>query len=179
MLVQAQWQEPEGWEVYFSRQGAYTGGRVSKEPRTGSGSVLLRSVGDPSVKEHALLIQKLSAEEFRGRRMELEGYLKTSGVGGWAGLWVRVDDLQGKVLEFHNMMDRPVRGTTDWTKYTVSFNVPVEAWEIHFGALLAGPGEVGADDFALRVVGGTQPATRLKQQIRSLPLSPRNLGFEE
>jgi hypothetical protein len=178
-LVEAQWEHPDGWEVYSSRQGAYVGGRVTQAPRNGKGSALLRSEGDASVKEHALLVQKLSAQEYRGRRMELEGYLKSKDVTGWAGLWVRVDDEQGKVLEFHNMMELPVRGTTGWARYSIPFNVDSQAFEIHFGALLAGQGELKADDFAFRVLGGTEPATPLKQKIRSLPLKPRNLGFEK
>lgn len=177
-IAEAQWELPEDWEVYSSRQGAYAGGRATDAPRSGRASAVLVSRSKVSVKEHALLIQKLSAEEYRGRRLELEGYLKTLEVNGWAGLWVRVDDVEGRVLEFHNMMDTPVRGTTDWTSYSLKFDVPEQGWEIHFGALLAGQGEVRVDDLALRILGGTQPATPLKQRIRSLPLQPRNLDFE-
>lgn len=178
VLAEAQWELPDGWEIYSSPQGAYVGGRVTQAPRKGKGSALLRSKGDVSVKDHALLVQKLSAQEYRGRRMEIEAYLKTEEVTGWAGLWVRVDDAEGKVLEFHNMMELPVRGTTDWSRYRIPFNVGPQAFEIHFGALLAGQGELRADDFAFRILGGTEPATPLKQKIRSLPLKPRNLGFE-
>ena len=173
----AEWALPEGWEIYSSRAGAYTGGRITEVSRSGKASGILRSE-DASPKEHALLIQKLSAEEFRGYRMELIGYLKSGEVTGWAGLWVRVDDVDGNVLEFHNMMDTPVRGDSPWTRYAVPFDVPPEAWEIHFGALLAGKGEVQADDLELRRLGGTRPASALKQKIRSLPLQPRNLDFE-
>lgn len=177
-IAVADWSLPEGWEVYSSRAGAYTGGRTTEGSRSGKAGGVLRSQ-NAGPKEHALLIQKLSAEEFRGYRMELSGYLKAREVSGWAGLWVRVDDVDGKVLEFHNMTDTPVRGDTPWTRYAIPFDVPAEAWEVHFGALLAGKGEVLVDDLELERLGGTRPATALKQKIRSLPLHPRNLDFEK
>ncbi|MFA7481612.1 MAG: hypothetical protein WC314_13985 [Vulcanimicrobiota bacterium] len=170
---------PEGWDFYASRPGLYAGGRNTEGAFSGQASGVLRSRQHATAKEHALLVQKLSAEEYRGFRMELSGSLKTSEVSGWAGLWVRVDDVDGNVLEFHNMMDTPVRGTTGWTRHTVSFDVPAEAFEIHFGALLAGEGEMGVDSLLLRRLGGTRPASTLKQKIRSLPLQPRNLDFEQ
>ncbi|MFA5505175.1 MAG: response regulator [Vulcanimicrobiota bacterium] len=49
----------------------------------------------------------------------------------------------------------------------------------YLGALLAGEGEMGVDSLLLRRLGGTRPASTLKQKIRSLPLQPRNLDFEQ
>lgn len=113
-----------------------------------------------------------------GRRLQVSGFLKAKQVKGWAGLWVRVDAADGKVLQFENMMNEPVRGTIDWKRYSVTVDVPPEAVGIHFGALLSGRGEVLVDDFDLEATGPLLPGRELKQRIRVLPAEPANLGFE-
>jgi hypothetical protein len=54
-------------------------------------------------------------EDARSRRLKLIGYIRTQNVttDGWAGLWMRVDGSDGRLLAFDNMSDRPVRGNSD------------------------------------------------------------------
>ena len=82
------------------------------------------------------------AKPWRGMRVVLRAELRAGRIDGWAGLWVRVDGADGKVLRFDNMQNRPLRGTTSFETYEVVLDVPEEAERISFGVLLHGPGAV-------------------------------------
>lgn len=58
---------------------------------------------------------------FKGKKVKLEGYLKTDAVkDNYGGLYLRVDGTRA----FDNMRDRGVTGTTDWRKYSIEL-IPV------------------------------------------------------
>ncbi|MEJ2678160.1 MAG: S41 family peptidase [Gemmatimonadota bacterium] len=89
---------------------------------------------------------------FAGDTIELTGWVRTADVQGFAGLWLREDGPTG-VLQFDNMRNRGVRGTTGWTSYTLRLPLDEEADKLYVGALLVGTGTVWVDDLALRVDG--------------------------
>lgn len=64
-----------------------------------------------------------------------------------------------EVLGFDNMHDRPVTGTTDWTKYEIVLVVPEGASEIVYGALLVGEGQIWIDSADVQIVGNDVPTT--------------------
>ncbi|MCC6335276.1 MAG: hypothetical protein IT380_14965 [Myxococcales bacterium] len=82
------------------------------------------------------------AQPWRGARVELKAELRTGRVDGWAGLWMRIDGPDGKVLAFDNMQNRPLRGTSSFQWYSVVLDVPADAERISFGVMLHGPGAV-------------------------------------
>ncbi len=88
--------------------------------------------------------------DFTGRTLVLRGFLRTEGVTGFAGLWLREDGDSGS-LAFDNMQQRQLKGTTDWTEYTISLPHRKEARQIVFGALMGGTGTTWADDLQLLV----------------------------
>lgn len=89
---------------------------------------------------------------FGGSRIELRGYLKTEDVSGYSGLWMREDgDKPG--LAFDNMQKRELKGTTDWTEYSINLPLHAEAKQLFFGILMAGTGKTWADDLQLLVDG--------------------------
>lgn len=104
--------------------------------------------------------QMFSAAEFCGKRVRYSGFLKTKDADK-AGLWMRVDGPNGKILSFDNMDPRPVTGTTDWKECSVVLDVPEESEAIAFGFLLVGDGTVWGDDLKLKAVGkvGEGPAS--------------------
>jgi hypothetical protein len=120
------------------------------------------------------LSQRFSADTFRGTRLRLVGYLRVQDVQGWAGLWMRIDGVDGDLLDFDNMEQRPVRGTSEWIRREVVLNVPPNAFAIAIGALLVGPGQIWIDDFSLEKVGNDVPTTVAEE---SLSQSPVNLNF--
>jgi hypothetical protein len=90
--------------------------------------------------------------DFTGRTIELRGYLRTEEVSGFAGLWMREDGESG-FLEFDNMQSRQLKGTTDWTEYSISLPLNADAKMLVFGFLSAGTGKTWADDLKLLVDG--------------------------
>lgn len=94
-----------------------------------------------------------------GQRVRYSAEVRSSGVIGWAGMWMRVDDAQQKPIAFDNMMDRPITGTRDWTRYEIVLDVATDAAQVTFGLLLSGPGEVWIGRATLEVVDGSVPTT--------------------
>jgi hypothetical protein len=80
---------------------------------------------------------------------------------GWAGLWLRIDPAEGAPhLAFDNMEGRGVTGTQDWGRYEVVLDVPENASQIAFGALLTDEGTVWVDDLSIEAVGKEISTTR-------------------
>ena len=108
---------------------------------------------------------------------------------GAAQLWLRVDG-RTVALAFDNMDARPVQGTTPWSNYTVSLDVPQGAVAVAFGVILKWGGTVWADDFTLTLSAeGTEstdtlPRDELWRHLNNRGLPPRarrpvNPGFEQ
>jgi C-terminal processing protease CtpA/Prc len=98
-------------------------------------------------------ITKALPMDFGGRKIEFRGYLRTENVSQFAGLWLREDDENGSSVAFDNMHDKAVKGTHDWTEYSIVLPVRPEARQLVFGALMAGSGKLWVDDLQLLVDG--------------------------
>lgn len=106
------------------------------------------------------VVQWISTEEWRGKRVRLSGWLRTQDITtGWAGLWVRVDSATKPNLAFDNMPDRGPRVTTDWARDEVVLDVAEEASDLFFCAVLVGNGRVWVDDLVLEEVPRYVPTT--------------------
>ncbi len=91
---------------------------------------------------------------FKGETIELRGWLRTRDVsGGWAGLWMRLDSDAQAALQFDNMKDTGITGTTEWQEYRISFPLDVRATTVTFGAMVVGQGVIWADDLTFFVDG--------------------------
>ena len=107
------------------------------------------------------------AETWRGRRLELKAELRSGAVDGWAGLWMRIDGPNGKVLAFDNMQNRPLRGTTSFQWYSVVLDVPLDAERVSFGVLLHGPGAVFIRELVFQEVDVDVSSTDLVGPLRA------------
>ncbi len=171
---------PEGW-----RPGAkiknYEVGIDTTITHSGKASgYITNKVPDP--KGFGTLFQKIRSINYRGKRVRLTAYIKTKNVAKWASMWMRVDGLGNKQLSFDNMRNRPIKGTTDWTKYQIVLDVADESYNISFGLLLDGEGKIWGDDFQLEVVGRDVPSTAMitaSRNLKQLPKEPVNTGFEK
>lgn len=103
-------------------------------------------------------------------------YLKTVDATK-CGAWMRIDNSMGDTIQFDNMDQRAVTGTTDWNHYSIVLDVPEESDSIYFGVLLIGSGKVWADGFRLEEVDEKVPSTNMLTQT-SLPKHPANLDFQ-
>lgn len=109
---------------------------------------------------------------FKGDKVQLKGYIKTQNVTGYAGLWMRIDG----TTAFDNMQDRGIKGTTDWTEYTIDLPYDEEkATNIHSGALLVGDGKIWVDNFRLYI--NDKPIEQATVKIKALTKSEKDTAF--
>lgn len=64
-----------------------------------------------------------------------------------------------KPLAFDNMQDRGPKGTTPWTRYEISIDVPANATNIYFGVLHSGDGSAWFDSLQVEIDGLPYPGT--------------------
>ncbi len=141
----------------------------------GKASGLLKS-RSAEAKAFGALSQSIKADDYRGKRLRLSGYVRADGVIGWAGLWMRVDAPKaGQPIALDNMHERPIKGTSDWVRYEVVLDVSSDAAIIVFGALLDGAGQIWVDDLKLEIVDTSVATTGWQTRERQ----PQNLDFEE
>lgn len=93
--------------------------------------------------------------------------------------WCRIDSKNGDLLQFDNMDNRSIHGTTDWNYYSIVLDVTEEGEAIHFGVLLVGSGEVWIDGVSFEEVDHSVPSTNMANAVSNLPLEPVNLGFDD
>jgi len=171
---------PKGWFVAGSELGSdstdYEIGVDDQAAHDGKRSTYIRSKTPP--RGFAVLMQMIMAENYKGTRLAMTGYAKSEQMRGWAGFWMRVDGLNESNLRFDNMADRPITGTTGWTKYQVVLDVPDDAAYIAFGMVMSGQGQVWFDDIQFQIVGNNIPTTDIRKGTDYLD-HPVNLSFEE
>ena len=198
---------PPGWHAILSRPGDYAVGTEPTRRPDGKGWVgatVRATTADPD--GDGILQQSVRADQYRGRRVRLTGWVRTEmgALSGQGRLWVRVDGTPGTLTSDY-MMARPITGTRGWSEYAVVVDVPTDAVGITFGFALTGPGQLWLDDLRLDVVGtevavtgqpghetyggrtqtGLPPAALAalrRAQLRSYelaPLRPVNLDFEQ
>jgi hypothetical protein len=90
--------------------------------------------------------------DFSGKTVELSGFIRSQDVSVFVGLWLR-EDGESPALQFDNMQNRHVRGTTPWTQYTISLPLAAGAKQLFFGFLQQGTGKSWVDDLSLLVDG--------------------------
>ena len=165
---------PTGWYALGSGRNDYEFGVDDRVSHTGKRSGYTKSIR-PS-EGFGALSQIFKADLFRGKRVKMIGFAKSEDVKNSAGLWMRVDGPDGKVLGFDNMSSRPIKDTTGWTKYQIVLDVPESSIDIAFGILLDGEGKIWCDTFSFEVVDQNTPTTAMDLDY---PERPVNLDFEE
>lgn len=112
---------------------------------------------------------------FAGDSIVLSGWIRTEGVEGWAGLWMR-EDGRGGAVQFAGMHDRGISGTTPWTEYRLRLPLDRKARTFVFGALLTGRGTIWADDLRLTVDG--KPLAEAPAAVRESTAMDRDHEFD-
>lgn len=134
---------PDDYEMGSDGGGGYSGYIKSRGQPRGFGTLMTMTEADP----------------YRNKRLRMTGYAKSASVHDWGGFWMRIDGPNQELLGFDNMHDRPITGTTEWTKNQIVLDVPVESSRIAYGVLLGGDGQVWIDDIKFDVVGKEVPTT--------------------
>ncbi|MGD9491818.1 MAG: S41 family peptidase [Bacteroidales bacterium] len=136
---------PVGWNFFNSNN--YKIALDSVVVFSGKSSASLEFTGGDST---FISLGYVIPDNYNGRKIKLSGYIKTENVRGYAGLWMRIDPM----IDFDNMYDRGVQGTTDWTKYEITLNMrPKETKQIVFGGLLVGKGKIWLDNLEITIDG--------------------------
>ena len=117
---------------------------------TGKGAVRLER--DANSPNQFTTISKRIPIDFEGETIEFRGFLRTDSVSGFVGLWMREDGPAGTV-QFDNMQSRQLRGTTNWSEYTITLPLDTRAKTLYFGVLISGEGKVWIDDLRLLIDG--------------------------
>ena len=116
-----------------------------------------------------------NANRFKGKKIELRGYIKTENVtGGYAGFWLRIDGTSA----FNNMADQNIHGTTDWKEYSITLPYDDEkAINVNAGALLVGSGKMWFDNLQLLIDGKPIEKAEIKKII--LPKAQLDTAFSK
>lgn len=158
--------EVQHWQLSGSRPDAYEV-RCDEVFSECAVAVLRTRFGAAEPLGMASVTHGEAAARWRGMRVQLKAELKTGGVGGWAGLWMRIDGPDGQALSFDNMQDRPLRGTSAFGWHSVVLDVPPTAERLSFGVLLRGPGAVFIREIRFEAVDDTVPTTDLVASLRT------------
>ena len=170
-------EEIKGWFLSGSHPFNYKMSVDYKVFHSGKGSGLLQSVTVTDTNEFATMMQQFKADQYLGKRLKLSGFLKTKDVDGFSSMWMRVDDKLHDVLQFDNMMDRPIKQTTDWNYYSIILDIPENSAVISFGVILSGRGSVWVDDLKFEEVDENTPTTNVEFDHELLE-EPVNLSFD-
>jgi len=138
---------PTGW-------AAYPSGSVSLDDRiVHGGHWSARIERQPDTANAFSGITKSLPMDFKGTAIELRGFVRTEAVSDFVALWIREDGESNPGLAFDSLQMRPqkIKGTTDWTEYSVSVQVQPDARQLFIGFLLAGTGKAWVDDMSLLV----------------------------
>lgn len=174
---------PLGWYKAGSSPKSYFMGIDENVGQNGSNAATIKSK-DKKIKGFGTLMQNCLPDEYLGKRVRMSGYLKTENVSDWSGFWFRIDaKTSNRSLGFDNMhdgkIDRSIKGTTDWTKYEIVLDVPLETSNLAYGALLVGTGQIWFDNITFEIVNESVPTTGEQKEYLTPLKSPANLDFEE
>jgi hypothetical protein len=176
----------ESWFLAGSQPSNYEQGIDTTTPYKGKNSGYIKSlIAEPQ--GFGTLMQLFKADEYRNKRMRFSAVVKSERVEAMAGLWMRVDGPEdGKALGFDNMLNRPIRGTSDWHRYEVVLDVPQESVCVAFGILLGGRGQAWLSDVRFEEVSTNVPVTAPRGEyptdvrvtsLQGSPEKPENLDF--
>jgi len=175
---------------------------LDREVRTsGKASALISARGESA--GYATMFQTSAATPVRGKRVEFSVDLRTRGATRGANLLLRAEDANGRTVAFDNMqtsygadrrpdqlINRGVKGNTEWSTQHVVVDIPNEAQVITYGVSLFGGGKAWIDNARIEVVTDDTATTAIDVLLSptppngipvnpaSLNRSPRNLEFD-
>lgn len=170
---------PAGWFKAGNKPGSYDMGISPGAGQDGNNAATIKSIENQNV-GFGTLMQQCKPGKFLGKRVKMSAFVKSENVTAWAALWMRVDQADSKQsLAFDNMHNRPIKGTTDWTRYEIELDVPPNASLIAYGAMLSGTGQIWFDKVTFEITGEYKPQTDGAEKKRATQEEPTNLDFEK
>jgi RNA polymerase sigma factor (sigma-70 family) len=181
---------PAGWGKNGTKPEAYAVGVDELQTWGGMPSAYVKSL-EANGEGFGGMMQAISAEAYAGQRVRLSGWIKTEDANNGGGrLWLRVDGEQrGETLQFDNMNNRAIRGTSDWQECSVVLDVPPNAAALAYGFFVQGGGKMWVSGAKIEPVSNDVASTNMlpKPMVQAvppaagprkiLPKMPTNLGF--
>lgn len=161
---------PTGW------YGGPEGTRFADREVVHSGKWSVRLDRDSKSPSTFSVITRNIPMDFAGSTIELRGFLRLKDVTGFAGLWMR-EDGETTNLQFTNMQEQQVKGTNDWTEYSIRLPLEPLAQKLFFGVLVTDTGTLWADDLQLLVDG--KPIAEAKPVERTLTVLDTDHEFDK
>lgn len=165
----ARQQMPIGWRARGPNPQDYEMGLDKGMFHGGKASGYIKSRASATPDGYGTLMQSIKADNYRGKRVRLSGYVKGRNIEGTAQLWMRVEGEQRTLLNFDNMNGRLIEGTIDWKRYEIVLDVPKNSVVIAFGLLLGGQGQIWIDDLELKAVGQDMASTNMEDEVKADP----------
>ncbi|CAN5695344.1 hypothetical protein BH10CYA1_BH10CYA1_04740 [soil metagenome] len=155
---------PDRWIKFGSSPEQYDMGVDEAVLHNVTISSTIRFASDEEPSGYGSLTTTLPIEKYLDKRVRMTAFVKTEHAD-WAGLWMRVDGPNpDQPLGFDNMSTRQIKNTTEWKRYEVVLDVPGNAKEITYGALLTGKGQVWFAEFNFEEVGNDVASTVKKSR---------------
>ncbi|WP_339865381.1 erythromycin esterase family protein [uncultured Algoriphagus sp.] len=136
---------PKGWYKY----GGFD---IIKGEKESDGNIVGKVVSDENGKFGFIMNRFLA--NYAGDTIELTGRIKYEKVKDYVGLIMWIDgEKSGYHLVFESMQNRHIRGSSDWTEYSVKVPYPPNAKYIYVGGILGKGGTAWFDDFMVKIDG--------------------------
>lgn len=135
---------------YLSDKRDFRTGFESTGADTDAEYVYLKSVV-PRPKNWAFISKTAQPDHYKGKKIKLSALIKTQlPDGASVQLWIRVaGDWKERPEHLDNMFDRRIKGSSEWTKYSVEVDMPPATEYIFYGVLLNGTGIVWLNEVLL------------------------------
>lgn len=159
---------PENWSQASTGRSnkAYAIGLDPGVDRNGQRSLSVRSQTINDDTDYGSAVQAVNAFGYGGRRVRFSGMLKTSGVTGWAGVFLQaasndVDDFSASLQQPATLPrgSASTKGSSDWHPVSVVIDVPDRPGSIGMGLALVGNGRAWLAELKFEEVGTDVPLT--------------------
>lgn len=164
MANAADMKRPEGWSwsshSSSEARNLYEMGVDEQVLYQGHRSLTLRGHGQNEA-SYAAAMQYVSSKGYRGKKVRFSGVLRTSGIDGWAGIWMRSDN-GGHDLVIGDALPLAVgsiQALPQWTPVSVVLPVGPDDGVVTMGLALIGNGQAWLSDLKFEMVDDTTPLT--------------------
>lgn len=145
---------PEGWvTIQHAGDVSYLFTPDHDVPHSGQRSLRVDNVGP---EPYGAVYQIVDAAPYRGRTLAFSAWMKTRETKGnrfGKGAGLKLQAMKNGYPEAVKQMRRDaIGGTTAWTRYELTLDVPADAQQIEVGMNLFGPGTAWFDDAMLEVL---------------------------
>ena len=140
--------KPTGWKYYL--QPNYSISLDSKIVKSEKYAIAIEFKGGSASFQEVMCSLP---NNYDGRKISLSGYIRTENITeGFAGLWMRIYGIDGKIIASDNMSESNIKGTNNWKKYEITLDMnPAKTEQIVFGGLLNGKGKMWLDGLKITI----------------------------